>query len=61
MSFTLFNALQILEVTIWSPLSSPILWKQKGHSVHVDCGLCYDSTIDALCFIRNALPKQWTL
>jgi len=28
------------------------------------CGLwtlCYDSTIDALCFIRNALPKQWML
>ena len=59
MRFTLFNALQIFKLTMKLNISSPFLCEQKGHSVHGT--LCYDSAIDALCFIRNALPKHWML
>ena len=40
--------------SLWNSPSKPFLWKQKD----IACGLCYVCTIDALCFIRNALPKQ---
>jgi len=43
---------------------SPLLWKPKEHSVHVDSLLTKlqsrlnDSTIDALSFIRNPLQEK---
>jgi len=53
MSFTLFNALQNLQThqSPWSSLSSPLLWKQKGHSVHVG-SLLLTSIIITSCLLK---------
>ena len=62
MSFTHFHACKSSK-SLWSSLSSPLLWNQKGHSVQVETQVSFTRLQNrcALCFIRNALPKEYML